>query len=278
MESDRLTEKKYWDKIYSNQKENQVQLAGAGLEKSWRVWLKNITRDYSSFLLWDFIYPNFLPIGKGQKMLEIGCAPAGQLISFYRRWQYDVFGVEYSEDGVLVSQRNFKTAGLPVDHIIKTDFFDLQFQNSFLEYFDLVLSRGFIEHFSEPKKVIADQLKLLKTDGFLITIIPNLRGLNYFFLNFFNVDSLKGHNFSIMDRSIFRSIFQENNVEILFCDYIGSFSFGLFNTNRRWKYWCWRFCLLLQRPIDFIWRITFGFHYPICRWTSPYLICIGKKK
>jgi hypothetical protein len=93
-----------------------------------------------------------------------------------------------------------------------------------------------------------------------------------------NVDSLSKHNVSIMNKKSFCELFLKHKMEKIYCDYVGIFSFGLFNTNLKWKYFLHRLLLLSQRPFDFLLRIFMPANHLKNKYTSPYLLFIGLKK
>jgi SAM-dependent methyltransferase len=272
-----LSDKKYWDSIYKDIKQEK-NISNFNFLNKLKNEVKDISRDYSNYLIWENIYPKYLPKSSDVKAIEIGCAPGNHIIALNKRFGYIPYGVEYSETGCNLTMENFLNAGLSAENVIQADFFDKNFQSVYTNRFDMVLSLGFIEHFDNVLGVIGNHIKLLKNNGYLVVLIPNLRGINFYMLKFFNMESLLGHNFSIMNKTVFKNLFKNKNIDFLYCDYVGTFSFGLFNTDKKWKYYLWRFLLLLQRPFDFLWRILFKNKYMKSRHTSPYLMFIGKKK
>jgi SAM-dependent methyltransferase len=250
-----------------------------GKSFSFKDLIKNLTRDFSNFLIWEEILPNFFKKNKNINILEIGCAPGKYLYKMKELFEYQPFGVDYSEKGVLITREFFIKKGLNPENIIQADIFDSNFQNKNKEKFDIVFSRGFIEHFDNVSGVIDIHADLLKKDGLMFIMIPNLQGLNSVFSRFLNIDSFILHNLNIMNKNNFSALFPKDKFEILFLDYIGIFSFGLFNTNKKWKYILYRILLLIQRPFDFLFRILYrsGINFS-CKYSSPYILFIGIKK
>ncbi len=269
----KLAEKEYWDSIYKkiNNKDN-------GRFSKFKEYIKNITRDYSNFIMWDVLISKYLPQKDGLKIIEIGCAPGKYLINFNKKFAYEPYGVEYSEKGVQITKENFIKAELNPENIIHRDFFDPSFESEYKEKFDIVFSRGFIEHYDDVKLVVDKHLKLIKRGGYVIISIPNLSGLNKLLAKFLNLASYNLHNTSIMDKNIFIKLFDDEKIDRLYFDYVGIFSFGLFNTNSKFKYYLYRLLLLIQRPFDLLLRILFGNNLLKSRYSSPYLLFIGKKK
>ncbi|KKP56614.1 MAG: hypothetical protein UR80_C0024G0010 [Parcubacteria group bacterium GW2011_GWB1_35_5] len=271
----KLAKKEYWDSIYKDMGNRNKKHS---YFLSFRNWLKKHTRDYSNFLMWEVLLPKYLPENSNLKIIEIGCAPGKYLINFNRQFGFESYGVEYSEKGVETTRKNFLKEKLNPENIIKADFFDNEFQANNKEKYDIVFSRGFIEHFDNVKDVVNNHLNLIKSGGYIIISIPNLSGINKTLSKILNIDSFLLHNTSIMNKEKFIDLFSENKVEKLYGDYVGVFSFGLFNTNKKWKYYLYRLLLLIQRPFDFVLRLVFRDNMMKNNNTSPYLLFIGQKK
>lgn len=272
----KLSEKEYWDSIYKH-----INLDEVGSESKFS-YIKNkikfITRDYSNFILWEVLCKKYLPYDKSKKIIEIGCAPGKYLINLSYIFGYEPYGVEYSEKGVDITKENFKKWGLDENNIIKADFFNKDFQENNAGKYDVVFSRGFIEHFDNVQSVVDLHSNILKNNGYLVIMIPNLNGVNKVLAKFLNKSSYDLHNISIMNKKSFSGLFSEEDYSINYCDYVGLFSFGLFNTDKKWKYYLYRFLLLVQRPFDLLFRIIFRDRVFTNKYTSPYLLCIAQKR
>lgn len=269
----KLAEKEYWDSIYKgvNNKEH-------GKFYKIKQHLKELTRDYSNFVMWETLMPKFLPKNENLKIIEVGCAPGKYLINFNKKFGYEPYGIEYSEKGVEITKENFIKAGLNPENIIQRDFFDPNFESEYKEKFDLVFSRGFIEHYDDVKSVVEKHLNLVKSGGFVVISIPNLSGLNNLLARFFNIDSYRLHNTSIMRKDVFADLFDTKKIEKIYCDYVGIFSFGLFNTNSRWKIFLHKILITIQRPIDYLVRLFVSSNILKNQYLSPYLLFIGRKR
>ncbi len=258
--SERLTKNEYWQSVYE--------------KKGWRFFKMPrflATVCYSEKILWENIYLKYLPKTSGLKILEIGSAPGGNLVKFHRIFGYEPFGVDYSQKGAELNRKKFKTAGLSQNNVIFADFMSDAFQRAHQERFDIAYSRGFIEHFSDTKEVVEKHLNVLSRGGYLIVIIPNLRGINYCFQRLFNKEVIAMHNLAIMDKIKFHGLFPTSYLEELYCNYFGTFNFGLFKDRRKiFDFLQWQLNLAL--PLLFGKR---GFEN---RFSSPYLIYIGRKK
>ncbi len=272
----RLSPESYWNSVYDRL--NPAEKSSSSFSSTLKEKIKFYTRDYSNYLIWEFLFKKFLPKSDKIKTFEVGCAPGKYLINFKNYFGHEPYGVEYSEKGTEITRDNFSRAGLNDKNIIFADFFDKNFQEQNKGLYDVVFSRGFIEHFDNVDQVVKDHLNLLKPGGHLVILIPNLQGLNYYLARFLNRTSFDLHNTSIMEKNKFSKIFSENNLTGLYSNYVGYFSIGLFNTDKKWKNILYRIFLVLQRPADFFMRVFFGNILIRNRYTSPYLLFIGIKR
>jgi hypothetical protein len=280
-----LTNKEYWDKYHIKKNIKSRKSILKILEFFIKClfnedYLKFMKTNYSSFLFWEIILKKHLKNYHRLNIIEIGSAPGERLIKFNKKFELVPFGVEYSEVGFKKNRENFLKHKLNPKNIILADFFSKEFQDKFSNYFDVVFSWGFIEHFSNVKKVIDYHLKILKKKGMLIIVIPNIQGLNFALGSFFLKEAIAKHNLTIMDKKIFRDLFNKEKLEILYCDYFGVFNIHLFYTNKKGlRAYILKIMKNYIRPIlNFLFRILFrdkGFEV---KYISPYLIYVGIKK
>lgn len=111
---------------------------------------------------------------KGKKFLEIGSGVGTLLITARNKFEIDAIGIEPSEgefspfkkiSNELISENNLSN-----NIIIDSTAENLPFENS---SFDIVFSSNVIEHVKDPKKVINESLRVLKSGGYLHFVIPN---------------------------------------------------------------------------------------------------------
>jgi len=277
----RLTQKEYWDSIHKAKavkhkrhslKENLKSIT-AGLLKN------KFVRSYADYLLWDVIYKKYMPKIKGAKILEVGSAPGNNLVRLSQRFGFIPYGVEYSQSGVELNRKVFISNNINPDNVICADFLSDDFQKKYRGYFDIVMSAGVIEHFEDVKDIIEKHINLLAEDGHLIVSIPNLRGANYIWQWIFDRKLLPIHNLDIMQKKEFSEIFGKVCLSPLFCDYYGTFNFGLFITKKnsplRFVLTC---CKILQLILNVVFRLLFRNKGLESRLFSPYLLFIGVKK
>ena len=111
---------------------------------------------------------------KGKKLLEIGAGVGTFLITARNEYDIDAFGIEPSEDEFSpfneVSCALLVEHKLPKDIVIRGNAESLPFND---ETFDLVYSTNVLEHVKDPKKVLEESVRVLKSGGFLQFVIPS---------------------------------------------------------------------------------------------------------
>jgi 2-polyprenyl-6-hydroxyphenyl methylase/3-demethylubiquinone-9 3-methyltransferase len=124
--------------------------------------------------------------GPGARFLEVGCGGGKWLTYFHRRFDYAVFGCDYSEGGCALARDALAAAGVP-GTIIHSDLFDLD------EQYDVVFSAGLIEHFEDPARVLGKFASILRPGGHIVTLVPNLSGLSGFYHRWLKPETFDTH-------------------------------------------------------------------------------------
>lgn len=277
----RLSDRSHWDSVHIHQaSDRKTGLQGKKLQLLAKSILgERCLRYYSDYLLWDVILPRHLPKQKGLKVLEVGSAPGDTLVRLKETFGYIPYGVEYSEPGVELNRRTFVEHDIDPSNVIQADFFSTDFHDRYRGYFDIVLSAGFIEHFTAVEDVVHRHINVLKKGGHLVVIIPNLRGINYFLSYVFNSKILAMCNIRIMRKGEFRRLFDAELLECEFCDYFGTFDFGVFNTPEGSPLrFLLGFCKMWQAIFNAAFPRLFRDKGAESSFFSPYLIFIGIKK
>lgn len=217
-----LSEKEYWDDVHSGRQGAGAPAYVKALKKMLGPSTVGLMRNYDDYLLWNVIYPRFLPGAEGSSIIEIGSAPGRHLVRMRDRLGCEVRGLEYSPEGAAANRNIFKAAGIDPGHVIEADLFDDGPLERYAGQFDIVMSRGFIEHFDDPSDAIERHLHLLRPGGRLVVSIPNMRGANYLQALLFNRQLIPIHNREIMRMDNFRSLFDIDCLESVFCGYYGT--------------------------------------------------------
>jgi SAM-dependent methyltransferase len=106
----------------------------------------------------------------------------------------EVSGLDYSAQGIGNARRLFNHLGISGD-LRCEDVFETSFEG---DNFDLVFSCGLIEHFHDPKLLVEIHVKLLKSGGKALIMIPNLAGIYGRIQRYFDPHVLALHNLEIM--------------------------------------------------------------------------------
>jgi len=106
---------------------------------------------------------------KRKKILDIGCGH-GAMMNFFKKKGAIVKGVDLSPEAVSYS----RSIGLDV---IQADCRKLPLPNN---SFDIVFSLGVVEHFDETIQAIKEHLRVCKSDGKAVIIVPHYNSLSYF--------------------------------------------------------------------------------------------------
>ena len=278
----RLSSEEYWDSLYKPKAAAEPKRLS--FRESVKVFLTKVLgedflRSYADRILWNCIYRKYLPRTKDAKFLEIGSAPGTTLLRFHDTFGYTPYGIEYAESGAELNKELFRQHSLNPDNAIHADFFSDEFHNKYKEFFDIVYSRGFIEHFTDVNDVIDKHLNLLKKGGFMVIVIPRLKGINYWLTCFFHRETIAIHNLQIMEKPAFTKLFAKDNLTALLCDYYGTFTFDLFHSKKSSPLrYLVIFANAFQLFLNLVFFALFGNRGAESRWFSPYLLYIGIKK
>lgn len=218
----------------------------------------------------DKLLKKFLPTGN-KKIFEIGCARGKKLIYFSKEFDYEIFGIDYSESGVEIALRNLKMANIK-GTILCEDAFQTSFQKG---SFDVVYSMGLIEHFENPESIIDVHIDLLKTGGILIITIPNFNNSLYMDLSKIickEKEIIKTHNLNVMKIEVLAKLIKNRELDIKFQNYFGPIDLMLVPFDINFK----PLLYLIHSINQIIGYATF--FIPLPRYFSPYLVVIAEKR
>ncbi len=256
----RKSKKKYWDQNWAN--------AGKGIKltpKKNFFW-KRLDKAF------DLIFKTTSK--KKIKLIEIGAGASEWLPMICKKYKYEAFGLDYSKEGCRRARINLNEAGIK-GVIICCDMFNPP--KTYKNKFDVVCSFGLVEHFSDTTKAIKACANFLKPNGIIVTLIPNMTGLNGFFYKVFNRNVFDTHVPLNLDQL---ALAHENaNLEIYHKSYLLGLP-GIIDKER-----------IESTVFKKIFRKT-GYFFTQCIWwweekglgipensvTSPYMICAAKLK
>ncbi|MBK5257371.1 MAG: methyltransferase domain-containing protein [Vicinamibacteria bacterium] len=281
-----LTRREHWDAVHASERvEAATPRVRVGSHR-FKRWFKGLLgprfleymSSYDDHQIWEGIYRRYMP-QPGASVVEIGSAPGEHLVKLSETFGLVPYGIEYSEEGVLVNRSLFAARGLDPDHVVALDFFSDECLSRYRDHFDVVVSRGFIEHFKDPGSVVDRHLELLKPGGLLVVTIPNLRGVNGALTRLFHPELIPMHNLEIMSKVPFFELFDTTKVRPLVCAYVGTFNFYLFNVKEGSRLLpLLRGCMKAQTLLNVAFRVFLGDLGAENRFTSPQLIFAGVKR
>ncbi len=165
---EKLTTRAYWDGVWRHAKIPQPLDPHSTALKDFgrRQWDQYLRRMLGRTNLLCASYP--------VRLLEVGCGGSVLLPYFYKEFNFSVSGLDYSAFGCAKSRAIHEAARVPAE-IYHGDMFDPPSQLQ--SQFDLVCSFGLIEHFRPPEEAITAISRFCRPGGYLLTTVPNLRGM-----------------------------------------------------------------------------------------------------
>jgi SAM-dependent methyltransferase len=111
--------------------------------------------------LCTYLFQSF-NLNKGMKMLEPGCG-RGEFLNNFKELGLDVVGIDISPEAA-----NF-------DNDLDVKICDVENERLPFEdnTFDVIYSKSFIEHLYYPERYLEEALRVLKSGGILITLVPD---------------------------------------------------------------------------------------------------------
>lgn len=208
-----------------------------------------------------------------KKLLEIGCANSLWLPYFSKEFDFKVYGIDYSEIGCEKSRRVL--AAQEVDgEIVCSDFFNAP--GHLYNYFDVVVSFGVVEHYKKTSECIKALSKYLKPNGLIITIIPNLTGVNGVLQRIINREIYDIH--VPLNKLDLEQAHRNAGLEVKVCDYFMFSNLGVLNFSKNRNNLSNRASKILRGfTTKVLWAIEYAFpKLKANRITSPYVNCVAK--
>lgn len=157
---DRFIQPDAWDKYYTNNK------------KIINAFKLNDNLFYLWFESGKFFSKHINSKNNNLKFIELGCGGGNFLPYFNKKYDnFEIFGIDTSPEGCkIVFQRLNK---VPPKNIMCEDILKKDFKTKY----DITFSVGLIEHFDDPFIPLKKHVDILKKDGIMLLVIPNLTGL-----------------------------------------------------------------------------------------------------
>jgi SAM-dependent methyltransferase len=157
--------------------------------------------------------------------LEIGGSPGRYLAYLHGRFGYRCALLDFSPVGCALARRNFELLGIPVD-VHESDLFDPGLE---IGSFDLVYSLGLIEHFEDLEGVAAAHARLVRPGGTLVLGVPNVLGVNHWFMKRLAPRRLSTHNTDAMLLEHWDEFEANLQLERRFRGFVGGFEPSVFS-------------------------------------------------
>lgn len=161
---------------------------------------------------------------RGLKLIEVGCANSVWLPYFAEEHGCLVSGVDSSRLGCESARKLLTLAGVSGD-ILEADLWDIP--EALIGSFDVVFTYGFVEHFEPVDGVLVAASDLLKPGGLIVTIVPNLSGLNGLLQKYLNRSVFDIH--VAMDLDDLDAAHKKADLEVSWSGYLCSINFGVIN-------------------------------------------------
>ena len=213
MEKNELTSRGHWDRVWGGLRSPTIPSCMKAGRRNFRRLLRSRVR-------------------RGDRFLEIGCAPGKELAWVAKVLGARVSGIDYSRVGIERSRELFQNLGIDAD-LRCEDVLATSFQE---ESFDVVYSAGVVEHLQSPSSLIRVHVNLVRPGGIALITIPNYRGLPGRIVRYFRPDVAESHNLDIMDLVALRRLAPLDLVER-----VDTFGFGHATPENIWfeNRWPW---------------------------------------
>jgi SAM-dependent methyltransferase len=208
---ERFTDESYWDEYWE----------GRALQLPARVVRKRERMQVNALL---DVFDRHLEPGRDELALEIGGAPGQYLAYLHGQFGYRCAILDFSHRGCELARRNFELLNIPAD-VYERDLLDPMLD---IGPFDVVYSLGLIEHFADIESVVAAHARLVRPGGTLIVGVPNVQGVNQWFMKRLGPNRLAAHNPAAMELARWDTFEATLGLERQFRGYIGGFEPGVF--------------------------------------------------
>lgn len=259
----KLSDKPYWDNVLADQKLPRI----------------NSGRNYNYKVTMDFISDVFTE-DSYKTLFEVGCGSSGWLPYFAKQYGLLVSGIDYSEVGCKIAERNLELQNIKYGEIICQDLFNQNWVNG--RGYDVIFSYGVIEHFEKPEEIVNIFKSFTSPGGTIITLVPNLNGLNGWLTRYFMKDVYNMHRVITSDE--LKNHHVSNDLSNYKTNYVGTFSLTVIpwtTSNRgilKQGFLLRTFFLKLIYGLNLVLTSIFKILPDMpTKYFSPYIICIAKK-
>lgn len=198
--------KKYWDDIYAKTELTETRITS-----------------YCEHLL-ERLLLSIIEKYKPKSILEVGCGNSIWLPYIAEKYDIDIYGIDYSENGCkLVKQRLKKESDR--NRIFCINIFDEENRNN-IPKVDMLFSLGVIEHFSNADELISIFKGMVNINGIILTEVPNIKRINWIISKIYQPRVLDKHIIHTIES--LKEMYNRNEIEIMEADFLGCFTLELF--------------------------------------------------
>lgn len=251
-------DREYWD--------NNWRAAGDGLKSDGaeRFFKKRLNRAFRvAFSAIDT---------RSSNLIEIGAGASQWLPWLHEDYAFNVSGIDYSQEGCSRAREILRKAGVSGD-IYMGDMFSPP--PWLINRFDVACSFGLVEHFVDTAEAIRACSRFVRPGGVVVTLIPNMAGLNGFFQRMLNRSVFETHvplTLAQLSRA-----HVEAGLEPYFKCHLLSLP-AVIDVNRSEPNPLRRALRKSAHMISrLVWRLEdMGLGIPENGWTSPYMLCAAR--
>ena len=211
-ESNNLTKKEFWSKNWR------------GIKLPARYFYDNYARKTISSLIKKYVCKDY------SSFLEIGGCPGRWSDYFFSKFKMVCDSMDYDENNIKIIKENYRILKIKgesfLGDITKTP------KKERIESYDIVLSDGLIEHFIDSEQVFNNHVNFLKKKGILIVGVPNIKKSWFYNHLALWIDKKSHIGYRHISKEELIKHSKKNNLQVLFCDYIGVFNLGVVHSKK----------------------------------------------
>lgn len=256
----RLTTKAYWESTYEK-RSDIIPVEVSGFKNRLNRKILAIKEPYFEGI---------------DSVIEIGGGGSGWLAYLVGAYPSVEFSsLDYSDVGNLRLHTFVEKHGVDNLTIHSGDFFS---ESNSAGLFDLVYSHGVVEHFDDLSGVLSAHARFLRDKGFLVTIIPNMAGLNGTLTRWFDEDIYNIHVPHGLES--FKKGHLEAGLNIVASGYLGAVNFGVLSScERKAGKLKWVLLKLLSRVGHIVWAFEDSIReLPETKTFAPYIYAVSEKR
>ncbi|MBD0315419.1 MAG: class I SAM-dependent methyltransferase [Nitrospiraceae bacterium] len=221
------------------------------------------------------VFTDYGKISAESDVLEIGCGRSPWLPYLARTTGCRAVGVDIEPHAAELARANM--AGAQVQgEIFCRDAFDVQANADLMNRFDLVYSLGVVEHLENAPEKLDILARYLKPGGRLMTLVPNLQGLNWTLQRLGSLRVLQAH--VVYTAEMLKIVHERAGLQSVTADYIGfmnaylSSSLGEPALRQRLH----RACCRMLAIATALWTRSSA-PTPEWPWLAPMVFCVGRR-